>query len=75
MTISPISTFYINFNNGTTTRVAIAGQTRWQGTANPYILNYNRTRIELANGLSPTISGGPFPSSGTLTTTSVNSSV
>jgi len=75
MTISPISTFYINFNNSTTTRVAIAGQTRWQGTANPYILNYNRTRIELANGQSPTTSGGPFPSSGTLTTTSVNSSV
>jgi hypothetical protein len=75
MTISPISTFYINFNNGTTTRVAIAGQTRWQGTANPYILNYNRTRIELANGNSPTTTGGIFPSSGTLTTTSVNSSV
>jgi uncharacterized repeat protein (TIGR02543 family) len=75
MTISPISTFYINFNNGTTTRVAIAGQTRWQGTANPYILNYNRTRIELANGLSPTTPGGTFPSSGILTTTSVNSSV
>lgn len=72
MTISSISTFYINFNNGTTTRVAIAGQTRWQGTANPYILNYNRTRIELANG--PT----PSPISGTFTptaTTSVNSSV
>jgi uncharacterized repeat protein (TIGR02543 family) len=74
MTISPISTFYINFNNGTTTRVAIAGQTRWQGTANPYILNYNRTRIELANGNSPTTTGGIFPSSGTLTTTSFNSS-
>jgi uncharacterized repeat protein (TIGR02543 family) len=75
VTISQILVFYINFNNGTTTRVAIAGQNQWQGTANPFILNYNRTRIELANGLSPATSGGPFPSSGTLTTTSVNSSV
>jgi uncharacterized repeat protein (TIGR02543 family) len=75
VTISQIMAFYINFNNGTTTRVAIAGQNQWQGTANPFILNYNRTRIELANGLSPATSGGPFPSSGTLTTTSVNSSV
>jgi hypothetical protein len=75
MTISPISSFYINFNNGTTTRVAISGQTRWQGTGSPYILNYNRTRIELANGNSPITTGGTFPSSGILTTTSVNSSV
>lgn len=73
VTISQIIAFYINFNNGTTTRVAIAGQNQWQGTANPYILNYNRTRIELANGLSPATPGGTFPSSGTLTTTSVNS--
>jgi hypothetical protein len=75
VTISQIIAFYINFNNGTTTRVAIAGQNQWQGTANPYILNYNRTRIELANGQSPATPGGTFPSSGTLTTTSVNSSV
>jgi uncharacterized repeat protein (TIGR02543 family) len=75
VTISQIMAFYINFNNGTTTRVAIANQNQWQGTANPYILNYNRTRIELANGLSPVTTGGTFPSSGTLTTTSVNSSV
>jgi len=73
VTISQIIAFYINFNNGTTTRVAIAGQNQWQGTANPYILNYNRTRIELATGLSPATPGGTFPSSGTLTTTSVNS--
>jgi hypothetical protein len=73
VTISQIIGFYINFNNGTTTRVAIANQNQWQGTANPYILNYNRTRIELANGLSPATPGGTFPSSGTLTTTSVNS--
>jgi len=70
MTISPISTFYINFNNGTTTRVAIAGQTRWQGTANPYILNYNRTRIELANGSTPSPITGTFTPTNT---TSVNS--
>jgi uncharacterized repeat protein (TIGR02543 family) len=75
VTISQIMAFYINFNNGTTTRVAIANQNQWQGTANPYILNYNRTRIELANGQSPTTTGGTFPSSGTLTITSVNSSV
>jgi uncharacterized repeat protein (TIGR02543 family) len=70
VTISQIMAFYINFNNGTTTRVAISIQNQWQGTANPYILNYNRTRIELANG--PT----PSPISGTFTptaTTSVNS--
>lgn len=70
VTISQIMAFYINFNNGTTTRVAIAGQNQWQGTANPFILNYNRTRIELANGATPS------PISGTFTptaTTSVNS--
>jgi uncharacterized repeat protein (TIGR02543 family) len=56
VTISQIMAFYINFNNGTTTRVAIAIQNQWQGTANPFTLNYNRTRIELANG--PTASPG-----------------
>ena len=71
-----IIAFYINFNNGTSTRIAIGVQNRWVGTNNtttPITLIYNRTRVEIANGLSPSSTGGTFPSSGTLTTTSVNS--
>jgi hypothetical protein len=77
-TSSQIIAFYITFSNGTTTRVAIGVQTRWSRPASSsppytYTLVYNRTRVELANGLTPSPITGTFPSSGTLTTTSVNS--
>jgi hypothetical protein len=64
-TFTQVIAFYINFNNGTSTRVAIAIQNRWEGPNTiPYTLVYNRTRIEVANG--STASPGP-------TTLSVNS--
>jgi uncharacterized repeat protein (TIGR02543 family) len=81
VTITQVISFYINFSNNTSTRVAIAIQNQWQGTANPFTLNYNRSRIELANGPTPgpgTFSGVTYPYGGTFTSTvtsSVNSSV
>ena len=79
-TSSQIIAFYITFNNlpQTTTRVAIGVQTRWSRPSSSvapytYTLVYNRTRIEVANGLTPVPITGTFPSSGTLTLDDVNS--
>ena len=73
-TSSQIIAFYITFNNlpQTTTRVAIGVQTRWSRPSSSvapytYTLVYNRTRVELANG--PT----PSPISGTFTPTATAS--
>jgi hypothetical protein len=70
--IAPVTTqnsvisFYINFSNGTSTRVAIGTQFRWSGTTNPYTYVFNFTRAELANGPTPSPITGPFtPSSST----------
>jgi hypothetical protein len=61
LTNALIIEFYINFNNTTTTRVAVGIQNRWNYTVSPALptsLVYNRTRVELANG--PTTSSSTF---------------
>jgi uncharacterized repeat protein (TIGR02543 family) len=61
LTNALIIEFYINFSNGTTTRVAVGIQNRWNYTVYPVLptsLVYNRTRIELANG--PTTTSSTF---------------
>jgi uncharacterized repeat protein (TIGR02543 family) len=70
--IAPVTTqnsvisFYINFSNGTSTRVALGTQFRWSGTTNTYTYVFNYTRAELANGPTPSPITGPFtPSSST----------
>jgi uncharacterized repeat protein (TIGR02543 family) len=70
--IAPVTTqnsvisFYINFSNGTSTRVALGTQFRWSGTSNTYTYVFNYTRAELANGPTPSPITGPFtPSSST----------
>ena len=60
LTNSAITAFYINFSNGTTTRVAIGIQTRWDTTTNPYTLTFNRARVEIANGPTPSPISDPF---------------
>jgi uncharacterized repeat protein (TIGR02543 family) len=72
LTNALIIEFYINFSNGTTTRVAVGIQNRWNYTSgspapNPTSLVYNRTRVELANG--PTTTSSTFVPT---ITTSVN---
>jgi uncharacterized repeat protein (TIGR02543 family) len=52
-TLSSIVAFYINFSNGTTTRVSLGTQFRWTGVANVYTYVFNYTRAELANGPTP----------------------
>jgi uncharacterized repeat protein (TIGR02543 family) len=52
-TQNSIIAFYINFSNGTTTRVALGTQQRWTGTTNPYTYVFNYTRAELAIGPTP----------------------
>jgi uncharacterized repeat protein (TIGR02543 family) len=65
-TQNSIISFYINFSNGTSTRVALGTQFRWIGTANTYTYVFNYTRAELANGPTPTPITGPFsPTSST----------
>jgi uncharacterized repeat protein (TIGR02543 family) len=65
-TQNSIISFYINFSNGTSTRVALGTQFRWSGTANTYTYVFNYTRAELANGPTPSPITGPFiPSSST----------
>ena len=59
-TLNSIVAFYINFSNGTSTRVALGTQTRWSGTTNPYTYVFNYTRAELANGPTPSPITGPF---------------
>jgi uncharacterized repeat protein (TIGR02543 family) len=70
--VAPVTTqnsvisFYINFSNGTSTRVALGTQFRWSGTTNPYTYVFNYTRTELANGPTPSPITDPFtPSSST----------
>jgi hypothetical protein len=71
-TFNQIGAFYITFNNGTTTRVAVGNEFRWtlQGTTNwtqPYNYINNYARVEVANGTtpSPTIEGSFTPISST----------
>jgi hypothetical protein len=52
-----ITTFYINFSNGTSTRIALSSTLKWtsNGATNPYTYVYNYTRVELASGLTSSI--------------------
>jgi hypothetical protein len=55
-----ISSFYINFSNGTSTRIGLTSTLRWNsaGATMPYTYVYNYTRVELASGptvTSPTL--------------------
>jgi uncharacterized repeat protein (TIGR02543 family) len=59
-TLNSIVAFYINFSNGTTTRVALGTQFRLSGTTNPYTYVFNYTRAELANGPTPSPITGTF---------------
>jgi uncharacterized repeat protein (TIGR02543 family) len=59
-TQSSVISFYINFSNGTSTRVAIGTQQRWTGTTNPYTYVFNYTRAELAIGPTPSPITNPF---------------
>jgi uncharacterized repeat protein (TIGR02543 family) len=52
-TQNSVISFYINFSNGTSTRVALGTQQRWTGTTNTYTYVFNYTRAELANGPTP----------------------
>jgi uncharacterized repeat protein (TIGR02543 family) len=69
-TSSQIIAFYITFSNGTTTRVAVGVQTRWSRLVStplsPYTLVYNRTRVELANGPTPSPITGTFTPTATI---------
>jgi uncharacterized repeat protein (TIGR02543 family) len=55
-----ISSFYINFSNGTSTRIGLTSTLRWNsaGATMPYTYVYNYTRVELASG--PTVTS-PTP--------------
>jgi uncharacterized repeat protein (TIGR02543 family) len=65
-TQNSVISFYINFSNGTSTRVALGTQFRWIGTTNPYTYVFNYTRAELANGTTPSPITGIFtPTSST----------
>jgi uncharacterized repeat protein (TIGR02543 family) len=65
-TQNSVISFYINFSNGTSTRVAVGTQFRWSGTSNPYTYVFNYTRAELANGPTPSPITSPFsPTSST----------
>jgi uncharacterized repeat protein (TIGR02543 family) len=65
-TQNSVISFYINFSNGTSTRVALGTQFRWIGTANTYTYVFNYTRAELANGQTPSpITGTFMPTSST----------
>jgi uncharacterized repeat protein (TIGR02543 family) len=63
-TQNSVISFYINFSNGTSTRVALGTQQRWTGTSNTYTYVFNYTRAELAIGTTPS------PLTGTFTPTS-----
>jgi uncharacterized repeat protein (TIGR02543 family) len=65
-TQNSVISFYINFSNGTSTRVALGTQQRWSGATNTYTYVFNYTRAELANGPTPSPITGPFtPTSST----------
>ena len=74
-TFAGIIAFYINFTDGTTTRVAVGTEFRWvtQSTApRTYTYTSNYARVEVANGPTPSPITGtftPFP----FATASVNS--
>jgi hypothetical protein len=55
-----ISSFYINFSNGTSTRIGLTSTLSWNSTGDtmPYTYAYNYTRVELASG--PTVTS-PTP--------------
>jgi uncharacterized repeat protein (TIGR02543 family) len=77
VTFAAVLAFYITFSNGTTTRVAVGNEFRWTlienaGTSQPYTYVNNYARVEVANGATPSPITGTFPSSGTLTSTGVN---
>jgi uncharacterized repeat protein (TIGR02543 family) len=59
-TQNSVISFYINFSNGTSTRVSLGTQQRWTGTANIYTYVFNYTRAELANGPTPSPITGTF---------------
>ena len=59
-TQNSVISFYINFSNGTSTRVVLGTQQRWTGTANIYTYVFNYTRAELANGPTPSPITGTF---------------
>jgi uncharacterized repeat protein (TIGR02543 family) len=59
-TQNSVIAFYINFSNGTSTRVALGTQQRWTGVANTYTYVFNYTRAELANGPTPSPITGTF---------------
>ena len=66
-----ITTFYINFSNGTSTRVALTSTTRWNSSAAimPLTYAYNYTRVELASGPTSNI---PFTTTPPTNTTAIN---
>jgi uncharacterized repeat protein (TIGR02543 family) len=74
-TYAGIIAFYINFTDGTTTRVAVGTEFRWvtQSTApRTYTYTSNYARIEVANGSTPgPLTVGPivYPYAGTFTPT------
>lgn len=59
-TQNSVISFYINFSNGTSTRVALGSQQRWSGSTNTYTYVFNYTRAELANGPTPSPITGSF---------------
>ena len=74
-----ITSFYINFSNpdGTpqsTTRIALSSTIRWNSTGNtmPYTYVYNYTRVELANGPTPSPIGGSFSPTNTTAINTAN---
>jgi hypothetical protein len=72
-TQNSVVAFYINFSNGTSTRVALGTQQRWSGTTNPYTYVFNYTRAELANGPTPSPNiSSPFTPSITAPSIGVN---
>ena len=69
-----IIAFYINFTDGTTTRVAVGTEFRWvtQSTApRTYTYTSNYARIEVAYGVTPSPITGTFTPTAS---TQVNSS-
>jgi uncharacterized repeat protein (TIGR02543 family) len=59
-TQNSVISFYINFSNGTSTRVSLGTQQRWTGTANTYTYVFNYATAELANGPTPSPITGTF---------------
>jgi uncharacterized repeat protein (TIGR02543 family) len=68
-----ITSFYINFSNGTSTRIGLSSTLRWDsvGATTPYTYVYNYTRVELASGPTSAI---PFTTIPATNTTAINTS-